>query len=123
MSSQEGPSQGSPPQENHRIDYPAFEASPRFVELKKRHRSFVFPVLIAALVWYLLYVILATYASAWMGTPVFGVINIGLILGLLQFVTTFVITSWYVSYANKKLDPIAAELRAELEAKQNGGVA
>ena len=75
------------------------------------------------MLWYLLYVILATYASAWMATPVFGVINIGLILGLLQFVTTFAITSWYVSYANKKLDPLAAELRHELEAKQKAGVA
>jgi len=117
------PQLGAPAPEHQQIDYPAFEASPQFVELKKRHRSFVFPVLIAALVWYLLYVVLATYASAWMGTPVIGVINIGLILGLLQFVTTFAITSWYVSYANKKLDPIAATLRAELEAKQNGGLA
>jgi len=113
----------TPPKEHHRIDYPAFEATPDFVELKKRHRSFVIPVLIAAMLWYLLYVILATYASAWMATPVFGVINIGLILGLLQFVTTFAITSWYVSYANKKLDPLAAELRHELEAKQKAGVA
>jgi uncharacterized membrane protein (DUF485 family) len=115
--------QEEPKKEPHRIDYPAFEATPTFVELKKRHRSFVIPVLIGALLWYLLYVILATYASAWMATPVIGVINIGLILGLLQFVTTFAITSWYVSYANKKLDPLAAELRHELEAKQKAGVA
>ena len=112
-----------PQKEHHRIDYPAFEATPKFVELKKRHRSFVIPVLIAAMLWYFLYVILATYASAWMATPVIGVINIGLILGLLQFVTTFAVTSWYVSYANKKLDPLAAELRHELEAKQKAGVA
>ena len=115
--------QEEPQKEHHRIDYPAFEATPTFVELKKRHRSFVIPVLIGALLWYLLYVILATYASAWMATPVIGVINIGLILGLLQFVTTFAITSWYVSYANKKLDPLAEELRHELEAKQKAGVA
>ena len=115
--------QEKPQKEHHRIDYPAFETTPTFVELKKRHRSFVIPVLIGALLWYLLYVILATYASAWMATPVIGVINIGLILGLLQFVTTFAITSWYVSYANKKLDPLAEELRHELEAKQKAGVA
>jgi uncharacterized membrane protein (DUF485 family) len=117
------PTEETPQKEHHRIDYPAFEATPKFVQLKKRHRNFVIPVLIAAMLWYLLYVILATYASAWMGTRVFGVINIGLILGLLQFVTTFAITSWYVSYANKKLDPLAAELRHELEAKQKAGVA
>lgn len=107
----------------HRIDYPAFEETPKYKELKKRQRSFVIPVLVAALAWYFLYVILATYAAAWMGTPVFGVINIGLLMGLGQFVTTFAITQWYVSYANKKLDPLATELRAELAEKQKEGVA
>jgi uncharacterized membrane protein (DUF485 family) len=118
MSTEEVPHEG-----RERINYPAFEASPGFTQLKKSHRSFVIPVLVAAMLWYLLYVILATYASAWMATPVFGVINIGLIMGLLQFVTTFAITSWYVSYANKKLDPLAAELRHALEEKQKAGVA
>jgi uncharacterized membrane protein (DUF485 family) len=110
-------------EEHHRIDYPAFEQTPQFQELKKRHRSFVFPLLVAALAWYILYVILATYASKWMATPVFGVISIGLLLGLGQFVTTFAITQWYVSFANKKLDPLATELRHQLEQKQKDGVA
>ena len=38
----------------------------------------------------------------------------GLIMGLLQFVSTFAITGWYVSYCNRKLDPIAAEIRHEI---------
>jgi uncharacterized membrane protein (DUF485 family) len=42
-----------------------------------------------------------------MSTKVWGNINIGLIMGLLQFVSTFAITGWYVSYSNRKLDPIA----------------
>ena len=109
--------------EHHRIDYPAFEETPKYKELRKRQRGFVIPVLIAAMVWYFLYVVLAVYASAWMATPVFGVINIALIFGLLQFVSTFAITMWYVSYANKKLDPLATDLRHELEAKQKAGAA
>ena len=50
-----------------------------------------------------------------MSTKVWGNINIGLILGLLQFVSTFAITGWYVSYSNRRLDPIAAEIRNEIE--------
>ena len=50
--------------------------------------------------------------------PVFGSINMGIVLGLGQFVTTFVITSIYVVYANKKLDPKAQALRAEFEAQE-----
>jgi uncharacterized membrane protein (DUF485 family) len=47
---------------------------------------------------------------------VLGNINIGLIFGLLQFVSTFVITTIYVSYANRHLDPAAARLRERIEA-------
>jgi hypothetical protein len=30
-------------------------------------------------------------------------------------VSTFGITAWYVTYANRRLDPIAAEIRNEIE--------
>lgn len=116
-------STAEPKKGHHRIDYPAFEKTPKYRQLRKRQRGFVIPVLIGALLWYFLYVILAVFASEWMATPVIGVINIGLILGLSQFVVTFAVTMWYVSYSNKKLDPLSAELRHELEEKQKAGVA
>jgi uncharacterized membrane protein (DUF485 family) len=50
-----------------------------------------------------------------MATKVFGNVNVGLLLGLGQFVTTFVITGIYVRFANRELDPRAAAIRAELE--------
>jgi uncharacterized membrane protein (DUF485 family) len=53
-----------------------------------------------------------------MSTRVFGNINVGLLLGLGQFVTTFAITTWYVSYANRKLDPLAEEIRTDLEKQE-----
>lgn len=93
----------------------AFEETPGFRELQRRHRRFVFPVVIGALVWYFAFVVVAAYAPAFMATPVFGLVNLGLLLGLGQFVTTFAITMWYVSFANRRLDPVAAELRSELE--------
>jgi uncharacterized membrane protein (DUF485 family) len=96
------------------VDYLAVEESPRFRELKRRHRSFVLPVAALFLVWYFVYVLLADYAVDFMATPVFGNVNVGLLLGLGQFVTTFGITMWYVWYANRKLDPIAEELREDL---------
>ena len=36
-------------------------------------------------------------------------------LGLAQFVTTFLITWLYVRHANRNLDPLAGQLRDELE--------
>lgn len=97
------------------IDFTRAQVSPAFADLRKKHRSFVFPLAAAFLIWYLLYVVLAIYAPGFMATPVVGNVNIGIILGLLQFATTFAITGWYVAFANKTLDPRAAALRDEME--------
>ncbi|WP_425455756.1 DUF485 domain-containing protein [Arthrobacter crusticola] len=97
------------------VDFTEVQAAEQFRELRKRHRSFVFPMAVAFLLWYFAYVLLADYAHDFMATPVFGNVNIGILLGLAQFVSTFAITMWYVSYANRRLDPIAANLRHELE--------
>jgi uncharacterized membrane protein (DUF485 family) len=97
------------------VDFEEVQSTKRFQELRKRHRSFVFPMAAAFLLWYFAYVLLADYAVGFMSTKVWGNINVGQILGLLQFVSTFAITGWYVSYSNRKLDPIAAEIRNEIE--------
>jgi uncharacterized membrane protein (DUF485 family) len=97
------------------VDFVEEQSSPAFQELRKSHRNFVFPVAVGFLVWYFAYVLLAAYAHDFMSIKVWGNINIGLLLGLLQFVTTFGITTWYVSYANRRLDPQAAVIRQRLE--------
>ena len=96
-------------------DWAAVQASPEFVELRRRLRKFVFPMTGLFLVWYLVYVLLADYAHGFMSTKVWGNINVALILGLLQFVSTFVITMLYVRYANRNLDSQAAKIREEIE--------
>ena len=96
-------------------EYLAAQESPEFKELKRRFRQFAFPMTFAFLAWYLLYVLLSTYAHDFMSTRVFGNVNVGLLLGLAQFVTTFVITHLYVSHANRNTDPIADEMRNRLE--------
>jgi uncharacterized membrane protein (DUF485 family) len=96
-------------------EYLQAQKSPEFIELKRRFRRFAFPMTVAFLSWYLLYVLLSTYAHDFMATPVFGNVNVGLLFGLLQFVSTFVITHLYVAYANRNIDPIADEMRNRLE--------
>src|SRR6266487_4700909 len=94
--------------------YVAMEADPRFVELRRRYRSFVFPMTVAFLSWYLLYVILSAYARGFMDTKVVGHINVALVFGLLQFVTTFLIAWTYERYATRRLGPLADELAGEI---------
>ncbi|RSM64393.1 DUF485 domain-containing protein [Kibdelosporangium aridum] len=96
-------------------DWEQVQASPEFADLRRRLRRFVFPMTALFLVWYLVYVLLADYAHGFMSTKVVGNINVALILGLLQFVSTFVITMLYVRYANKKLDPQAEKIRKDIE--------
>ncbi|MDN5915762.1 MAG: DUF485 domain-containing protein [Pseudonocardia sp.] len=91
------------------------QAGTDFQQLRSRLRGFVFPVTAAFLAWYLLYVLLASFAPGFMATKVLGNINIGLIFGLLQFVSTFAITIAYVRFADRKLDPLAEKIRDEVE--------
>ena len=95
--------------------YQEVQRTPEFQELRRRLRSFVFPMSAAFLLWYLLYVLLASFAPAFMATKLWGNINIGLVIGLLQFVSTFAITTVYVRYANRRLDPSAERLRVMIE--------
>lgn len=92
------------------------QASPEFQELRSRLRRFVFPMTAFFLTWYFVYVLLGAYAHDFMATKLVGNINVGLVLGLGQFVTTFAITGIYVWFAGNKLDPLAADIRADLEA-------
>jgi uncharacterized membrane protein (DUF485 family) len=96
-------------------DYARIQQSERFQELRRKHRSIVFPLTGLFLAWYFLYVLLADYAHDFMSKKIAGNITVGLIMGLLQFVSTFVITTVYVRFANNHLDPVAKEIREEME--------
>lgn len=97
------------------VDWEKAQQEPEFQELRRRLRRFIFPIAGLFLAWYLLYVLLASYAPGFMSVPLFGNINIGLIFGLLQFVSTFAITTWYVKFADRRIDPLAGSIREELE--------
>ena len=90
--------------------YAELHDSDDFVELRRRFRNFVFPATIAFMAWYLLYVIMSNWAGDFMGTKLFGNINVALIFGLLQFVSTFLIAILYGRYMNKNTDPIARRI-------------
>ena len=95
--------------------YLAVQQSDEFAALRKRLRGFVFPMTIAFFLWYALYVLLSAYARGFMGTKLIGNINVALVLGLLQFVSTFLIAWWYSRFAARNIDPTADKIKAELE--------
>jgi uncharacterized membrane protein (DUF485 family) len=91
--------------------YEAIQNTAEFAELRKRLRGFIFPMTIAFFVWYALYVVLSAYARDFMGTKVIGNINVALIFGLLQFVTTFLIAWLYERFSRSRIDPLADDIR------------
>jgi uncharacterized membrane protein (DUF485 family) len=95
--------------------YQRIHASDDFAQLKKSYFGFVVPLTVAFMAWYLLYVLLSNYANDFMGHILFGNINVALVFGLLQFVTTFGIAIWYALFAARRMDPIADRLRDEYE--------
>jgi uncharacterized membrane protein (DUF485 family) len=93
----------------------AIQASPEFQELRKRLRRFVFPMTAVFLLWYFAYVLLGAFAHDFMAIKVWGNVNVGLLIGLGQFVSTFLITGIYVRFADRELDPRAEAIRSKLE--------
>jgi uncharacterized membrane protein (DUF485 family) len=87
--------------------YDELHATPEFTRLRSAYRRFVFPATVAFLSWYLLYVVMSNWATAFMAHKVWGNINVALVFGLLQFLTTFLIAWAYASYMGRNVDPLA----------------
>ncbi|KAB1910857.1 DUF485 domain-containing protein [Micromonospora sp. AMSO31t] len=104
----------SAPAESAAERYLAVQRSDEFAGLRRALRGFVFPMTVAFFLWYALYVILSAYARGFMGTKLVGNINVALVFGLLQFVSTFVIAWLYSRFADRKIDPVADRIRAEM---------
>jgi uncharacterized membrane protein (DUF485 family) len=90
--------------------YDELSARPEFAELRHRYRRFVIPATAAFLAWYGLYVLASMFAHDFMSTKVVGNINVALVWGLLQFLTTFALAFVYSRYSNANLDPLARQL-------------
>ena len=113
----------------HRSDHPIYvelQETADFAELRSKFRRFVFPATFAFMTWYLLYVVMSNWATDFMSTKVVGNINIALVFGILQFVSTFVLAYLYGRYMEKNVDPLARKLNQRYEdehAGHAGGVA
>lgn len=95
------------------IDYVSIQASEEFQTLRSRFRRFVFPMTLLFIVWYLVYVVLAAYFHDFMSRPVIGEVNIGILLGVGQFVSTALIMAAYVLFAKRRLDPDVERVRRQ----------
>jgi uncharacterized membrane protein (DUF485 family) len=92
-------------------DFVRIQQSPEFTELRSGLRGFVFPVTLLFFGWYIAFVVLAAYFGEFMSHRLVGFVNVGLVLGVLQFASTLLITLWYRRFAKRRIDPRTAALR------------
>lgn len=104
-------SSARPPSSTHQsaghVVYEELHASADFQELRQKYRRFALPATVGFLAWYLLYVLMANWATGFMNIKLIGNINVALVFGLLQFVSTFAIAYFYAKHMNKHVDPLA----------------
>ncbi|MFC9758146.1 DUF485 domain-containing protein [Streptomyces sp. NPDC056921] len=100
--------------------YLEVQRSEAFQEVRRRYRRFVVPATFAFLAWYLVYVVAAITAPGLMARPVAGAVNVAMVAGLGQFLTTFLLTGAYARHARLRRDRAALELRWETQEMTRG---
>ncbi|MET7369734.1 DUF485 domain-containing protein [Streptomyces sp. NPDC005566] len=100
--------------------YCEVQQSAAFREVRRRYRRFVVPAAVAFLLWYFAYVVAATTAHELMARPVAGALNVAMVAGLGQFVTTFLLTWAYARHARLRRDRDALELRWDTQEMTRG---
>ncbi|MEV6077425.1 DUF485 domain-containing protein [Streptomyces sp. NPDC052069] len=100
--------------------YVEVQRSEAFREVRRRYRRFVVPAVAAFLLWYLAYVVAATTASGLMARPVVGAVNVAMVAGLGQFLTTFLLTWAYSRHARLRRDRAALDLRWDTQEMTRG---
>ncbi len=91
--------------------YVEVQRSAAFQEVRRRYRRFVIPGVAVFFSWYVGYVVTATTAPGLMARPVVGAVNVAMLAGLGQFLTTFLFTWAYVRHARLRRDRAALDLR------------
>ncbi|MFE0645471.1 DUF485 domain-containing protein [Streptomyces sp. NPDC058877] len=100
--------------------YLEVQRSPAFQEVRRRYRRFVFPAALAFLLWYLAYVVAAIATPGLMARPVTGVVNVAMVAGLGQFLSTFLLTWAYARHARLRRDRAALDLRWDTQEMTRG---
>ena len=104
-----------PPPTPTEAKYIAVLKSPEFQGLRKRYRRWVFPVTIAALLWYILYVLLAAYAADFMANRCWATSMSAWCSVCCSSSRHSSITGLYVRYAGRVLDPASTLIREKME--------
>lgn len=100
--------------------YLEVQRSAAFQEVRGRYRRFVVPATAGFFLWYVAYVVAATAAPGVMARPVAGAVNVAMLAGLGQFLSTFLLTWAYARHARLRRDRAALDLRWTVFEQERG---
>jgi uncharacterized membrane protein (DUF485 family) len=103
-----------------RVDWKAIDGEPRFQELHGKKTAFLWGLMIFSLAYYFLLPIGAAYFQDLFKIKVWGVVNVGLLFALSEFVVAWLIAYYYANRASRVFDPMAAAIVRDVE-KTLGG--
>ncbi|MFC9584415.1 DUF485 domain-containing protein [Streptomyces yangpuensis] len=114
------PAAAGPPAPGASDIYLEVQRSAAFQEVRSRYRRFVVPATAGFLLWYVAYVVAATAAPGLMARPVLGAVNVAMLAGLGQFLSTFLLTWAYARHARLRRDRAALDLRWTVFEQERG---
>lgn len=95
-------------------NWAAIDSDPRFQTLHSKKVGFLTSLMVFSLVYYFLLPIGAAYFTDLFKVKVYGVVNVGILFALSQFLVAWGIAFYYTAKA-KQFDAMAAELVREAE--------
>lgn len=99
------------------VHYVAMGHGRSFLRLRKKFARSTTLIVAVFLGWYCFYIGMSAFARNVMEIRLTGNINLGLLLGVLQFASTFLLAWVRTRYSRRALDPLADRLRAEIDGR------
>ncbi len=94
------------------VDWDAVIADPRFQTLHRKKQAFLTGLMIFSVAYYFALPIGAAYFQDFFRIRVWGVLNVGLLFALSQFVVAWLLAFVYERRASGEFDALAAEVAA-----------
>lgn len=92
------------------MNWAAIDADPRFQALHKKKIFFLWGLMIFSIVYYFLLPIGAAYYQDLFKIKVWGVVNVGILFALSEFIVAWTIAYVYSKKANAEFDTMAQEI-------------
>jgi uncharacterized membrane protein (DUF485 family) len=95
------------------VDWSRLIADPRFQSLHRRKQAFLTGLMVFSIVYYFLLPVGAAWFPQLFAIRVWGVINVGLLFALSEFLVAWAVAFYYSYHANRHFDSLAREIAAD----------